>query len=83
MRNDDTVREARRPAPAARPNEYAVPANATPIQCRSCGAGMVFIRTPAGKALPLSVATIQERDGVRYALPHFADCKDSKLWSKH
>jgi hypothetical protein len=52
------------------------------MTCRSCGAGMVFIRTTNGKALPLSVATIQERNGVRYALPHFADCKDSKLWSK-
>lgn len=73
---------ARATTPAARPNEYALPADATPTTCRSCGAGMVFIRTPNGKALPLSVATIQERDGVRYALPHFADCKDSKLWSK-
>lgn len=80
----DEVQKARQAprAPAPRPNEYAIPADATPLQCRSCGAGMVFIQTPAGKALPLSVATIQERDGVRYALPHFADCKDSKLWSK-
>lgn len=78
----DEVQKARASAPHARPNEYIVPADATPILCRSCGAGMVFIKTPSGKAMPLSVATIETRDGVRYALPHFADCKDSKLWSK-
>jgi hypothetical protein len=65
-----------------RPNEYAVPDDATPTTCRSCGAGMVFIKTAQGKALPLSVATIEVRDGVRYALPHFADCPNSKEWSK-
>jgi hypothetical protein len=68
--------------PSPRPNEYAIPEGAAPTTCRSCGAGMVFVKTPAGKALPLSVATIQTRDGVRWAIPHFADCKDAKKWSK-
>jgi hypothetical protein len=82
LRKVRTIHSPAPSAPAARPNEYVIPADATPTTCRSCGAGMVFIRTPAGKALPLSVATIQERDGVRYALPHFADCPNSKEWSK-
>jgi len=72
--------EGARPAP--RPNEYAVPDDATPVACRSCGAAMVWVKTPAGKPLPLSVATIEARDGVRYALPHFADCPEAKDWSR-
>lgn len=68
--------------PTPRPNEYAIPDDATPTTCRSCGAGMVFIKTANGKALPLSVATIEIRDGVRWAIPHFADCPNSKEWSK-
>ena len=66
----------------ARKGEYEMPADAIPTKCASCGMGMVWIKTPAGKAVPLSVATIEVRDGVRYALPHFADCKDAKEWSK-
>jgi hypothetical protein len=66
----------------ARKNEYIVPDSATPTTCRSCGAGMVFIKTANGKALPLSVATIQERDGQRWALAHFSDCPNSREWSK-
>lgn len=50
-------------APAMRPNEYAIPKDATPTTCRSCGAGMVFVKTAHGKALPLSLATVQERGG--------------------
>jgi hypothetical protein len=26
--------------------------------------------------------TIEERDGIKYALPHFVDCPDAKDWSK-
>jgi hypothetical protein len=66
----------------ARRGEYELPPNAIPRTCASCGAGMVWIRTAAGKALPLSVATIEERDGVQYALAHFSDCPQAKEWSK-
>jgi hypothetical protein len=41
---------------------------------------MAFIRTANGKAMPLSLATIETRDGVRYALPHWVDCKHAAEW---
>jgi hypothetical protein len=65
-----------------RPHEYALPADPYVARCGSCGAGMAWIKTPAGKAMPLSMATVEERDGVKYALPHFVDCPDAKDWSK-
>jgi ribonuclease HI len=66
----------------ARVGEFEIPEDARPTTCRSCGAGMVFIRTAAGKALPLSLATVVDRGGKRYALAHFADCAQAKEWSK-
>lgn len=66
----------------ARKGEYELPPNAIPRVCASCGAGMVWIRTAKGKAMPLSVATIEDRDGIRFALPHFVDCEQAKEWSK-
>lgn len=65
-----------------RQHEYVLPADCYIGKCRSCGAGMAFVRTPNGKAMPLSLATIEERDGIRYALPHFIDCPHAKEWSK-
>lgn len=64
-----------------RPNEYEVPDRAQHGECRSCHAAIIWTRTAAGKAMPLSVATIETRDGVRYALPHFVDCPEAKDWS--
>ena len=66
----------------ARKGEYEVPANAYIARCASCGMGMVWLKTEKGKAMPLSVATIEKRDGVSYALAHFADCPQAKEWSK-
>ena len=67
----------------ARPHEYEVPEYVSHVvPCRSCGMGMIFVKTDAGKAMPLSVATIEVRDGKRFALPHFADCDQAKEWSK-
>lgn len=66
----------------ARRGEYEVPEHATPTTCRSCGAAMVWIKTANGRAMPLSLATVETRDGVRYALAHFADCPEAKEWSK-
>ena len=66
----------------ARPNEYPIPVAAALSRCGSCGAGMVWVKTAKGKAMPLSAATIEEREGVRYALPHFVDCPQAKEWSK-
>lgn len=65
-----------------RAGEYLVPEQAQPAQCASCGAWMVWTRTTAGKAIPLSLATAEMRDGQRYALTHFADCPESRQWRK-
>lgn len=67
--------------PALRRGEYALPAGQVEA-CRSCGARIVWARTPAGRAIPLSLATVQRRDGVAYALPHFVDCPNAKEWSR-
>lgn len=66
----------------ARQRVFVRPADCWMGKCRSCGAPMAFVTTKQGKAMPLSLATIEEREGVRYALPHFIDCLDSKDWSK-
>lgn len=63
-----------------RVGEYAIPSHYHEAVCHSCGAPMIFIRTRNGKAMPLSAATIEVRDGVRYALTHFADCPDAADW---
>lgn len=70
------------PAPEPRKGEYLIPAGARAGSCRSCGADVLWITTAKGSAMPLSVATIEERDGERYALSHFSDCPQGKGWSK-
>jgi len=65
-----------------RPHEYALPFPVRIVDCQSCGAKMTWVTTANGKAMPLSLATVEEREGVRYALPHFIDCPDAKEWSK-
>lgn len=66
-----------------RKGAYAVPRGRAHTHCRSCGADIVWISTPAGGRMPLSVATIRkETDGTRTALSHFVDCKQAKAWSK-
>jgi hypothetical protein len=65
-----------------RKGEYLIPAGARDGACRSCGADVLWITTAKGSAMPLSAATIEERDGDRYALSHFADCPQGKGWGK-
>ncbi len=65
----------------ARKGEYEMPIRVEPSRCKSCGAGIVWIETDRGKAMPLSVATIEERAGFRFALSHFSDCPEAKEWS--
>lgn len=65
-----------------RRGEYIVPEAAAIQSCRSCGASIVWTNTPAGKAIPLSVASIETRNGVRFALSHFADCPEGREWRK-
>lgn len=65
----------------ARPHEYVLPDSVYHARCGSCGAGMAFVKTPNGKAMPLSLATAEIRDGVTYCLPHWIDCPQSREWS--
>lgn len=65
----------------ARPHEYELPAHPYVARCHSCGAGIVWVRTKNGKAMPLSAATIETRDSVRYAIVHWADCPQAREWS--
>jgi hypothetical protein len=65
----------------ARPGEYVMPHPVYRAKCKSCGAEITFVRTAGGRMMPLSLSTVEERDGVRYALSHFIDCPDSKEWS--
>ena len=61
-------------------------------RCRSCGASVLWARTPAGKLMPLvekRVATHVNYGGgkvecleVRTFKPHFADCPQANLWRK-
>ena len=64
-----------------RVGEYELPPYARVARCASCNAEIVWARTAQGKAIPLSVATIEEREGKKYALTHFADCEHAKEWS--
>lgn len=66
----------------AREHEYILTEHAYHTVCQSCGAAMAFVKTPNGKAMPLSLQTAETRDGVTYALPHWIDCPDAKEWSK-
>ena len=69
-------------APAGRTGEYALPIGGTIEACRSCGAQIVWTETAKGKAIPLSLATVERRDGVAYCLSHFVDCPEAKDWSR-
>jgi hypothetical protein len=67
---------------APQPGEYAIPDDARPGRCRSCNTPVAWTTTPAGKPMPLSLATARSIGGVRYATSHFADCPHAKEWSK-
>lgn len=62
------------------PGEYAIPAGGQPTTCASCGAAIAWARTPAGAAVPLSLATARSVGGRRVARSHFMDCVDAKEW---
>jgi hypothetical protein len=77
-----TTSEAERDMFGARKGEYEIKDPAQYKTCQSCGAAIVFIRTPKGAWAPLSLATVEWRDGRRYALVHFSDCPHADKWSK-
>lgn len=62
--------------------EYPIPALGDIERCKSCGAQIIWTKTAKNRAVPLSLATVQTRNGVKYALSHFSDCPDGKEWSK-
>jgi hypothetical protein len=68
--------------PEPRKGEQLIPAGARHGQCRSCQADIIWISTANGRPMPLSTATIEERDGQRWALSHFSDCPHSKGWKR-
>lgn len=70
------------PGPAPRRGEYPLPDHGDVRTCASCGQTVVWTTTAASKRMPLSLATVVERGGVKYALSHFADCPESREWSK-
>ena len=61
---------------------YPIPAGGIRSTCLSCGAALIWTTTQRGKPMPLSLASVIERDGVRYALSHFVDCPDAATWRK-
>ena len=74
------------PAPDAqrRRGEYVVPRGRAVEHCKSCGASIVWARTAGNKPIPLSLKTVRhDKEGTRWAMPHFIDCKQGKEWSKH
>lgn len=66
----------------ARVGEYPIPRYAKVNRCASCDAAITWTKTSAGRPIPLSLATVERRDGVAYALSHFADCPQAKEWKK-
>ena len=68
--------------PRPRRGEYPMPSDAPAVACKSCGKPIVWVRTTKGNPLPLSVATVEERNGQRFAVSHFADCPEGKEWSR-
>jgi len=65
-----------------RKGEYQLPEGATIERCKSCNAQIVWAKTAADKPIPLSLATVQTRDGKTWLLSHFTDCEHGKEWSK-
>lgn len=68
--------------PQLGPGEYLIPIGADVETCRSCGASIVWTKTPAGKAVPLSLALVEERGGVKVTKTHFVDCPDGRGWKR-
>lgn len=58
--------------------EFEVPVGGREVGCTSCRAPIVWIETPLGKRMPLSMRTVRTaEDGTRWAESHFADCPNA------
>lgn len=67
---------------AGRRVDFQIPASLPIDRCRSCGAAIVWTTTPAGKLMPLSVASATDLAGERRAISHFADCPHRGEWRR-
>jgi hypothetical protein len=67
--SDEYTRE---PAPRAEPT-YEIPLNATLAHCRGCGAGIYWVRTPAGANMPVDPGT---------GVSHFSTCPQAARFSR-
>lgn len=67
-----------------RPHEYFVTLGESRRagKCRSCGAPICWKTTISGAQVPLSLATLIDRDGELFAMSHFTDCPQATAWSK-
>lgn len=63
------------------PGEYPVPEGDW-THCASCGAAIIWTRTPAGRAIPLALGTAREVTGQRVAMTHFVDCPHKDEWRR-
>lgn len=57
---------------------YRRPAHGDRSACRSCGAEMLWARTPAGRWIPLE-AIVDPDSGERRWREHFASCVDAAI----
>lgn len=55
------------------------------VPCKSCGDPMVWLKTAAGKAIPVNAGTVKEGDTLFDPLrhvSHFKTCPDAKLFRR-
>jgi hypothetical protein len=63
------------------PGEYVLPDGET-TACASCGAAIIWTRTPGGRAIPLSMATKRQCGEKWMAMTHFTDCPHRREWRR-
>jgi len=68
--------------PVANRLDFEIPPDAEESRCRSCGAPIVWIVTTAGRRMPLDLASVEEREGKRYAESHFVACPQRREWRR-
>lgn len=64
------------------PVVYEIPAGTPLDQCRSCKEPIYWIKTPAGRRMPVDPKPGPEGGDTFTGTSHFATCKDAKAWRK-
>lgn len=55
--------------------DFEVPQGSIPEPCKACGAPLVFVLHPRTlNRMPLSMRTLEIREGKGFAESHFSDC---------